>query len=179
MPPDPGPDPHAHVTKRFVAFMTEHAPGPPSKRRVDNLYGLRSSLAHGVRLLSDDVVRSAMANSPISTSDVVVSSEAALLVKAALINWLWKHDRQPPNLVTVPPQRLRSLYTTIARARPRILDLHESRRASVSMKSCTCRGSCPICWNASSCCVWIVATCPRAHGPAWSWADAIWRCGTL
>jgi hypothetical protein len=89
-------------TKMFLQFMQEYAPGSPSRSRLNKIYEVRSLVTHGERLLGYD---SPQANSlhPTSTADRESGTEALLLARGAIINWLVREAGSSTNLLSIDP----------------------------------------------------------------------------
>ena len=89
-------------TKMFLQFMQEYAPGRPSRLRLNKIYKVRSLVTHGERLLGYD---SPQANSlhPTSTADRESGTEALLLARGAIINWLVREAGTSTNLLSADP----------------------------------------------------------------------------
>ena len=77
-------------TALFKRLMKKFAPGKPSGRMLDTIYGTRSSITHGERLLNFDTGVSSPGLNQNSASDREVGDSAVILCRAALINWLWE-----------------------------------------------------------------------------------------
>jgi hypothetical protein len=89
----------AKVTTLYKTFMKEHAPGPPSGKRLDAIYDLRGEVTHGARVLSHDRPR-APGLDELSAEERDVCDDAATLVRGALINWLWlRHPEHTRSLL--------------------------------------------------------------------------------
>ena len=80
------------VTARFLSFMSNYAPGSPSKTRLNRLYEARSEITHGERLLHFDQSAVGWGLNQRSAQDREVNQDASMLVKGALLNWLWHSD---------------------------------------------------------------------------------------
>jgi hypothetical protein len=90
----------AKVAALFKTFMKEHAPGPPSGKRVDAIYDLRGEVTHGARVLSYDRPAT-IGLDQLSAEERDVCDDAATLVRGALINWLWlRHPAHTRPLLT-------------------------------------------------------------------------------
>lgn len=89
-------------TKMFLDFMEEYAPGRPSRTRLNRIYEVRSLITHGERLLSYDTPQ-AWGLHPTSTADRESGTEALLLARGALINWLVRQTGGTANLLTTDP----------------------------------------------------------------------------
>jgi hypothetical protein len=89
-------------TKMFLDFMQEYAPGRPSRSRLNKIYEVRSLVTHGERLLGYDTPR-AHGLHPTSTADRDSGTDALLLARGAIINWLIREAGSPANLLTVDP----------------------------------------------------------------------------
>jgi hypothetical protein len=89
-------------TKMFLDFMQEYAPSRPSRSRLNKIYEVRSLVTHGERLLGYD---SPQANSlhPTSTADRESGTEALLLARGAIINWLVREAGSSTNLLSTDP----------------------------------------------------------------------------
>lgn len=96
--PDAKPDAHCRAcdrpiglgpTKKFIAFVEEHAPEPAiTKERRRQLYSLRSALSHGGHLLHSD--RYGWGGGMTSTQLSEWSDQRAMwqVVRLVLVNWL-------------------------------------------------------------------------------------------
>lgn len=102
-------DPNAEVSTRFKQFLRRFGPGRPSGTEIDRLYELRSSLAHGRRLMAEDVLRS-VAISPVSSRDIEASYAARAMVRGALLNWLWDHEQPGITVVVSGPRKVKSTF---------------------------------------------------------------------
>jgi hypothetical protein len=89
-------------TKMFLDFMQEYAPGRPSRTRLNKIYEVRSLVTHGERLLGYDTPQ-AFGLHPTSTADRESGTEAILLARGAIINWLVREAGGPANLLTNDP----------------------------------------------------------------------------
>lgn len=89
-------------TNMFLDFMQEYAPGRPSRSRLNKIYEVRSLVTHGERLLGYD---SPQANSlhPTSSADRESGTEALLLARSAIINWLVREAGGSANLLNIDP----------------------------------------------------------------------------
>ena len=77
------------VSRRFRQFLEQWAPGPSiSAADRTRLYGLRSKVTHGGRLLHSDRFGWGVAFSPGRLQDWADFSAMQLLVRVILINWL-------------------------------------------------------------------------------------------
>jgi hypothetical protein len=81
-------------TSLFLNFMKGFAPGRPSRKKLDDLYEARSEITHGERLLHLDQASRPIGLSQTSATDWEVGDNASLLIRGALINWLWSHGPQ-------------------------------------------------------------------------------------
>jgi hypothetical protein len=75
-------------SRMFLDFMTEFAPGHPSKIWVNKLYNARGEITHGERLLHLDAGFSWGMNET-AARDREIGNNANILCRGALINWLW------------------------------------------------------------------------------------------
>jgi hypothetical protein len=89
-------------TKMFLDFMQSYAPGTPSRSRLNRIYEVRSLVTHGERLLSYDT-RQAFGLHPSSTADSESGTEAILLARGAVINWLMREAGSSANLLDTDP----------------------------------------------------------------------------
>ncbi len=89
-------------TKMFLNFMQEYAPGRPSRSRLNKIYEVRSLVTHGERLLGYDTPQ-AFGLHPTSTADRESGTEAVLLARGAIINWLVREAGSSTNLLSADP----------------------------------------------------------------------------
>ncbi len=89
-------------TKMFLDFMEEYAPGRPSRTRINKIYMVRSLVTHGERLLGYDVPQG-FGLHPTTTADRESGTEAVLLARGAIINWLVRESGSAANLLTTDP----------------------------------------------------------------------------
>ena len=89
-------------TKMFLDFMQEYAPGRPSRSRLNKIYEVRSLVTHGERLLGYDTPQ-AFGLHPTSTADRESGTEAVLLARGAIINWLVREAGASANLLSTDP----------------------------------------------------------------------------
>jgi hypothetical protein len=89
-------------TKMFLDFMQDYAPGRPSRSRLNRIYEVRSLVTHGERLLGYDTPQ-AFGLHPSSTADSESGTEALLLARGAIINWLVREAGHPANLLYTDP----------------------------------------------------------------------------
>ncbi|MGH3751178.1 MAG: hypothetical protein ACRDRP_00500 [Pseudonocardiaceae bacterium] len=78
-------------SKLFVSFMKKFAPGNPSGRQLNKIYGTRGKITHGERLLHLDQSSPTGGLDQISARDREVGDNASFLCRGALINWVWSH----------------------------------------------------------------------------------------
>ena len=79
-------------TLLFKALMKRLGPGAPSGTRVDNVYGARSHVTHGERLMHYDQAPFRMALDQGSAIDRQAMDDARVLSRGAILNWLWAHN---------------------------------------------------------------------------------------
>jgi hypothetical protein len=79
----------------FKSLMRRFAPGRPSGGVIDRIYGARSKIAHGERLLSLDQKPGALGLNQLSSVDREIVDNASVLCRAALINWIWSQTAGP------------------------------------------------------------------------------------
>jgi hypothetical protein len=89
-------------TKMFLDFMQEYAPGRPSRSRINRIYEVRSLVTHGERLLGYDTPQGHGLH-PTSSADRESGTEAVLLARGAIINWLVRETGGSANLLTADP----------------------------------------------------------------------------
>jgi len=89
-------------TKMFLDFMQDYAPGRSSRTRLNKIYEVRSLVTHGERLLAYDTP-AAFGLHPTSTADRESGTEALLLARGAIINWLARQTGSSPNLLDTDP----------------------------------------------------------------------------
>ncbi len=89
-------------TKMFLDFMEDYAPGSPSRTRINNIYAARSLVTHGERLLGYDTPQ-ATGLHPTTTADRESGTEAVLLARGAVINWLIRDAGASDNLLDADP----------------------------------------------------------------------------
>lgn len=77
----------------FIEFMRQYAPGKPSRTVLDGIYGARSDVTHGGRLLNQDISPTSWSLNQKSAQDEQTTDEAQLLSRGAILNWLWNHDQ--------------------------------------------------------------------------------------
>ncbi|MGH8925036.1 MAG: hypothetical protein ACRDWA_10425 [Acidimicrobiia bacterium] len=78
-------------SRLFKDFMREYAPGSPSGTKLDRIYGSRSQIAHGERLLHYDQSPSGRGLSQEWATDREVGNDAFVLNRGAVVNWLWRN----------------------------------------------------------------------------------------
>jgi hypothetical protein len=89
-------------TKMFLDFMQEYAPGQPSRSRINKIYEVRSLVTHGERLLGYDTPQG-FGLHPTTTADRESGTEAVLLARGAIINWLVRQAGSSANLLDTDP----------------------------------------------------------------------------
>jgi hypothetical protein len=85
--------PRYQVTKHFKEFLTKHFPGldrMPKEAAI--LYTTRSSLAHGVRLLQQDLKPWSFAMNPLKDNEATMQRNLFYLTGIAIYNWLWSRS---------------------------------------------------------------------------------------
>lgn len=107
-------------TKMFLDFMQEYGPGQPSRTRLNKIYEVRSLVTHGERLLSYDSPH-AHSLHPTSTADRESGTEAVLLARGAIINWLFRDAGSPTNLLNVDPYPKRPVARPGTKSKVRII----------------------------------------------------------
>jgi hypothetical protein len=89
-------------TKMFLDFMQDYAPGRPSRSQLNKIYEVRSLVTHGERLLGYDTPQ-VHGLHPTSTADRKSGTEALLLARGVIINWLVRQTGSPANLLSSDP----------------------------------------------------------------------------
>jgi hypothetical protein len=72
--------------------MSKFGPGAPSGTRVDKVYGARSHVTHGERLMHYDQTPFRMALDQGSAVDRQAMDDARVISRGAILNWLWAHN---------------------------------------------------------------------------------------
>ena len=76
-------------TRLFKDFLRAHGPGRPGAKRIDAIYGLRSSVTHGSVLLAYDRPGQSAYLDQASSEHRQAGDDAQRLTRGALLNWLW------------------------------------------------------------------------------------------
>jgi hypothetical protein len=116
-------------TKMFLDFMQEYAPGRPSRTRLNKIYEVRSLVTHGERLLGYDTSQ-AFGLHPTSTADRESGTEAILLARGAIINWLVREAGGPANLLTNDPYPKQPVSKPGTKSKMKLLR-HDSTRCNI------------------------------------------------